>query len=124
MSTTVLVIEDADDMRDMLSTILSRYGYQVEEARDGLEGIKIARALHPAAIILDLMMPMAAGDFALGFLRSTPELKNTPVIVVSAHPKAQEIGEKLGAQAILGKPFDMRQLRSLLETYIPKDETL
>lgn len=104
---TALVIEDAPEMRDLLEGVLTRMGFDVVVATNGLDGIKLAQALQPALIILDLMMPLAAGDFALGFFRSTVGLRDIPVIVTSAHPNAQKISEQLGAQICLEKPFDV-----------------
>ncbi len=115
---TVLIIEDADENRQMLRTYLGKLGYDVVEAANGLEGIKAAKAHIPSIILLDLMMPVAQGDLTLGFMRSTPELRNIPVIVTSAHPNAERIAQQLGANACLMKPFQLSDLRDLLQQMI------
>jgi CheY-like chemotaxis protein len=120
---TILVIEDAEEMRDMLRNFLSRMNYEVFEANDGLEGIKMAQSLRPDLIVLDLMMPVAAGDLALGFIRSTETLRKTPVIVTSAHPNARNIATQLGANACLGKPFHMNELKDLITELVPNTPT-
>ncbi len=116
---TILVIEDAEELRQMLCTYISQLQYEVYEAGDGLEGIKVAQAIKPDLILLDLMMPVASGDLALGFIRCTKGLERTPVIVVSAHPNAERIAEQLEADAYLKKPFRLHQLRELLQQLIP-----
>ncbi len=115
----ILVIEDAEEMRELLRNFLRRMNYQVAEANDGLEGIKMAQALRPDLIVLDLMMPIASGDLTLGFIRSTESLKKIPVIVTSAHPNARNIAAQLGANACLDKPFHMNELRELVEQFAP-----
>jgi CheY-like chemotaxis protein len=116
---TILIIEDAEEMRELLRNFLSRMNYEVKEATDGLEGIKMAQSLRPDLIVLDLMMPVAAGDLTLGFLRSTESLKKIPVIVTSAHPNARSIAAKLGANACLDKPFHMNELKDLIAQLVP-----
>lgn len=110
----VLIIEDSDEMRHVLSTYLSRMGYEIAEACDGLDGLKVAKARIPSLIILDLMMPVASGDFTLGFIRSTESLRHIPVIIASAHPRARAIAEKLDA-ACLKKPFGFPELQAAIE---------
>jgi two-component system, cell cycle response regulator DivK len=117
---TILVVEDAEEMRQLLRDFLGRLNYEVVEATDGLEGIKMAQALRPDLIVLDLMMPVAAGDLTLGFLRSTESLKKIPVIVTSAHPNARNIASKLGANACLDKPFHMNDLKDLIAELVAK----
>jgi DNA-binding response OmpR family regulator len=103
----------------MLCSYISQLHYDVYEAGNGLEGIKLAQALKPDLIILDLMMPVASGDLTLGFVRSTRGLEKTPVIVVSAHPNADRIAEQLHANACLKKPFRLRELAALLQELAP-----
>jgi CheY-like chemotaxis protein len=115
---TILIIEDTDEMRTMLSSFLNRVGYETLEATNGLDGIKMARAHTPALILLDLMMPVAQGDLALGFIRSTAGISHIPVIVTSAHPGARRIAEQLGANDCLMKPFNLPELRDKINALI------
>jgi DNA-binding response OmpR family regulator len=119
---TILIIEDTQELRAMLSILVNRMGYEAAEAADGLEGIKMAQAIKPTLIILDLMMPLAAGDLTLGFLRSTEALKHIPVIVASAHPKAKEISAKLGADVCLEKPFNFDELKGWIQKLGPIEQ--
>lgn len=115
---TVLIVEDDPDLREIMSIVVGYLGYEAVTAGDGLEGLKMARSVKPDLIILDLMMPTAGGDLTLGFMRSTESMKHIPVIVISAHQKADVIGEKLDAQAIIRKPFDMEHLREQIRYYV------
>ncbi len=115
----ILIIEDSVELRQMLCAFISQLQYEVYEAGDGLEGIKMAQAVKPDLILLDLMMPVASGDLALGFIRSTKDLEKTPVIVISAHPNAERIAEQLAANACLKKPFRLHELAALLQELVP-----
>lgn len=110
----ILIIEDADELRDMMTTLVERMGYEVIVAADGLEGVKMAKSDQPDLIILDLMMPVASGDLTLGYIRSTEGMKDVPVVVVSAHPSARSIAEKLEAYCI-EKPFGFPELKKLID---------
>jgi two-component system response regulator RpaA len=116
---TILIIEDVQELREMLANFVHRLGYEAVEAKDGLDGIKLAQAYKPSLIILDLMMPLASGDLTLGFIRSTEGLKEIPVLVASAHPKAREIAEQLGAEACLEKPFGFPELQEKIAQLLP-----
>jgi diguanylate cyclase len=115
---TILIIEDTDDMRTMLGTFLRRSGFEILEAVNGLDGIKMAKTYVPSLVLLDLMMPVAQGDLALGFIRSTAELRHIPVIVTSAHPNAMRIAEQLGANDCIIKPFSLGELREKIDALI------
>lgn len=83
MSNKVLVIDDEEDVRMFLTTILRKNGYQTLTAPNGIEGLEIARREHPDLITLDLMMPKKSGtDFYRNLVRDK-DLKDTPVIVIS-----------------------------------------
>ncbi len=92
----------------MLKMVLERAGYEVHACYDGVQALYQASALQPNLIILDLMMPWASGDAVLGFLRSTESLKQTRVLVMSAHPDGERIARQLEANGYLQKPVDMR----------------
>ena len=103
----ILLVDDEPDMVQVWKLFLRRSGHEIEEAHDGLEALHITKTFLPDLIILDLMMPMAAGDLVLGFIRSTTELNNTHVIVISAHPRGEQLAGDLGADGFLAKPVQM-----------------
>jgi CheY-like chemotaxis protein len=107
---TILVAEDSPDARQLMRDLLEGMGHDVLEAKDGLEGVKVALTERPDLIIMDLMMPAASGDSALRFMRGTPGLETLPVIVVSAHPDIARIARQNGADAWVPKPVSIREL--------------
>jgi CheY-like chemotaxis protein len=109
--TSVLVIEDDFDLRDALVPILEYEGHRVVSAANGREALDRLHAMSPPSVILlDLMMPVMNGeDFRAEQLRD-PRLAAIPVVVVSAHQKAEEQAARMGAIGCLKKPFDVEDL--------------
>lgn len=114
----VLVVEDSADARLLLRDLLEGLHHNVTEAEDGLEAVKIALTNRPDLIVLDLMMPTASGDSALRFMRGTPELKDLPVLVVSAHPDVAWIAKQNGADAWVAKPITIKELSQKIEAVL------
>ncbi|MDQ3709292.1 MAG: response regulator [Actinomycetota bacterium] len=115
----VLVIEDDRGVRELMVDILSAEGFQVRTAGDGLEGLLKLQVLHPAALVLDIMMPDVGGLRVLDQLAS--EHAEVPVIVVTGKPAAAaEARQRLGPRNVFDKPFDLaafvERLREVAET--------
>jgi CheY-like chemotaxis protein len=92
----------------LLTNYLSKNGYAVVPARNGAEAIDLARRLRPAAITLDILLPDTDGLEVLATLRSLPETREIPVVVVSIADN-RELGFSLGAAGWLMKPVDREQ---------------
>ncbi len=107
-ATTVLVVEDDFDLRDALVPILEYDGHKVVSAGNGQEALDRLRAMPPPSLILlDLMMPVMNGEeFRAEQLRD-PRLASIPVLVVSAHARAEECATRIGAAGCLRKPLDI-----------------
>ena len=114
----ILIIEDQDDVRDMFKMMLEHQGHEVSLAVDGVNGLH-SLGQQPDLVLLDLSMPMAGGELVLNYVRNTPELNNTRVVVVSAMPNAEEMAEKLGADACLKKPVSIEALTATLRRVLP-----
>ena len=84
MAKKILIVDDELDVRTFLSTLLETSGFKPITATDGKEGMEVARKKKPAAVILDVMMPNESGIGMYRELKSDPELKDIPVIMVSA----------------------------------------
>lgn len=84
MAKKVLVVDDELDMRIFITTLLETNGYRPLSAEDGLQGLEMARQKNPSLIILDVMMPKKSGINLYRELKSTPDLKAIPVIMLSA----------------------------------------
>ena len=115
-SGTVLVIDDDDDARDLLSRFLEREGYNVATAPGGEEGLRLAKEIKPAVITLDVMMPSMDGWAVLSNLKQDPELAAIPVIMLTI-VEEEQMGLALGASEYLTKPIDWEKLSGILEKY-------
>ena len=110
-ATRVLVVEDDPSVRGLLQTLLSAEGYDVTTASDGLAGLVKAASVHPALMLLDLMMPDLGGVRVLEEVREDPELSKTPVIVVTGKIDAVPgMRALLGEDRVFVKPFAVAEL--------------
>ncbi|MGA7874268.1 MAG: response regulator [Desulfoferrobacter sp.] len=87
MAKKVLVVDDELDIRVFMTTLLETSGYKPIAAEDGQQGLEAARKHKPALIIMDIMMPKESGIHMYRELKNDPELKEKPVIIVSALSK-------------------------------------
>jgi signal transduction histidine kinase/CheY-like chemotaxis protein len=110
---TVLVIDDDPTARELIMTHLVSNGFTVETAANGVDGLKRARMLRPAAITLDIMMPDLDGWAVLAALKTDPMLADIPVVIVSIVDE-QRRGVALGAAGYLTKPINRERLVRLL----------
>jgi CheY-like chemotaxis protein len=83
----ILIVDDEMDMRIYISTVLKTGGYNPVVTREGGEGIRKAREIQPDLIILDVMMPGEGGADMYRQLKTSPDLKDIPVIMLSAVKK-------------------------------------
>ena len=110
---SVLVVDDESDIREAVTELLADEGYQVMNAGDGAEALRKARAFHPSIVLLDLMMPGMSGWEFCAERKSDPELRQIPVIILSAVGHAQG----LDAALYLEKPFELADLLSAVKTH-------
>lgn len=85
----ILIVEDNDELRCLYKDALSANGFEVIEAIDGQSAIDLALTQRPALVLLDLMLPRQGGLGVLRIMRSLPELKLMPVIVLTALPNPE-----------------------------------
>jgi adenylate cyclase len=109
----VLVIDDDATARELISDHLKAEGFTVVTAAGGVEGLKLAKALRPTAITLDVMMPDLDGWSVLTALRQDAELADIPVIMVTIVDEHRR-GIALGAAGYLTKPIDRERLHRLV----------
>jgi DNA-binding NtrC family response regulator len=110
MDQRVLVIDDEEKIRAILQAILAHEGYEVQGAKDGIEGLRLAVATRPAVVIVDLQMPRMDGLETLVELRAS--VPDAVPIILTAHGSIASAVEaiKQGAYDYLTKPFDNEQL--------------
>lgn len=109
----VLVTDDDDTIRAVVKLMLEREGYEVIEAKNGREAFQmIEQASPPDIIILDLMLPYVDGLQVIKKIRSHPEWKRVPVIMLSANASEKDVVNlfKAGANDYVTKPFNPREL--------------
>jgi two-component system response regulator CpxR len=116
----VLVVDDDPSIRRMIVAALKRDGYTFCEAPNGKEALEMMRKEHPNVVVLDLMMPVLSGWDVLQARELEPELKQIPVIVISAN-RAPEVATAVdkGICAFLPKPFDIGALSALVRSCLP-----
>jgi signal transduction histidine kinase/DNA-binding response OmpR family regulator len=105
----ILLIDDDQEVRKILSELLGLSGYATIEAASGQSGLTLAAQLKPDLILLDIMMPQMDGWTVLKKLQSSPELADIPVIVLSAVSDT-DMALSLGAVSVLRKPADAARL--------------
>ncbi len=114
----VLLVDDEQDLLTFLSALFTDHGYQPVTALDGLECVQKARSEKPDLITLDMTMPKQSGVKTFRELKDDPELKDIPVIVITA------IGENMGdflkgrrqippPEGFMSKPIDQKELMEM-----------
>jgi PAS domain S-box-containing protein len=116
----VLVIDDDGNARALLSRFLTREGFVVRCAADGESGLKLARELHPRAILLDVMMPHMDGWAVLTALKADPDVADIPVIMQTI-VREKGLAFSLGAADYLTKPIQWPRLKKVLDRYRTTD---
>jgi CheY-like chemotaxis protein len=109
MSKRVLLVDDEDDIREVAGMSLETVaGWSILAARSGREGLKIAAAEKPDAILLDVMMPDMDGPSTFKNLQENEATKSIPVIFLTAKAQTREQRgfRELGAHGVISKPFD------------------
>jgi CheY-like chemotaxis protein len=118
---TVLVVEDDDDIRLAMRLALEAFGYNVVEACDGVEAVEAAWRTCPGIILMDLSLPLLDGLTATRRIREDPQMKNVPIVAVTAHNESQFRINALaaGCTAYTTKPVDFDWLNELLGQLLP-----
>ena len=116
----ILIVEDNEMNRDMLSRRLARRGYEIAVAVDGEQGLALARAEPPALILMDMSLPGLDGWEATRRLKSMPETRAIPVIALTAHAMAgdREKAVAAGCDDFDTKPVDFPRLLEKIRALI------
>ena len=120
----ILVIEDNLEVLENLGEILELYGYEVQEAKDGKEGVECALKNPPDIILCDVMMPQLDGFGVLNILSKKPATADIPFIFLTAKSEKEDFrrGMNLGADDYITKPFYKDELLQVIETRLKKSE--
>jgi CheY-like chemotaxis protein len=104
----VLVVDDDEVIRQLITLNLELEGFEVYEAVDGADALRMVAEVRPAVVTLDVMMPNLDGWDAAARLRSDPATADVKVVLLSARAQEADVrrGTRLGVDAYLTKPFD------------------
>lgn len=118
--TTILIVEDNEMNRDMLSRRLARRGYEIVLAVDGETGVDVARSTMPDLILMDMSLPVVDGWEATRRLKADAALKHIPVIALTAHAMANDREKALeaGCDDYDTKPIDLPRLLEKIEALL------
>ena len=114
----VMVIEDEEAIAMMLSYNLEKEGYKVEVVSNGMHAVKEVERLKPSVILLDWMLPEISGVEICRIIRSKPEIKNIPIIMLTAKSQEEDIikGLSSGADDYVTKPFSIPEVMARVKT--------
>jgi len=118
----ILLIEDEADMVYALNLQLEAINCEVLSARDGQAGLDMARKEKPDLIILDLMLPKIDGYKICRLLKFDEKYKKIPIIMFTARAQEQDkkLGQEVGADAYITKPFDSKALLDKISALLKK----
>ena len=119
----ILLVEDNEMNRDMLSRRLGRLGYQLVVAVDGREGLAMARSEAPQLILMDMALPVLDGWEAARQLKAAPETQGIPIIALTAHAIVgdREKALEAGCDDYATKPIDLPQLLEKIGSLLGKE---
>jgi CheY-like chemotaxis protein len=119
----ILYVEDNEDNIFMLTNRLKRKGYEVIVARDGAQGVEMARRECPALVLMDLGLPVLDGWEAIRQLKTAAETSTIPIIALSAHAMAadRERTFDAGCDDFDTKPVDLPRLLQKIEALLPEE---
>jgi len=118
--TTILLVEDNELNRDMLSRRLSKRGYSVEVSIDGAQAIKMAQSLHPDLILMDVDLPVIDGLEATRRLKADEQTRTIPVLALTANAMAgdEERALAAGCDDYDSKPVDIPRLLAKIQALV------
>ncbi|MAH97926.1 MAG: two-component system response regulator [Euryarchaeota archaeon] len=116
----ILIVEDNEMNRDMLSRRLMRKGFEVVMAEDGQEGVDMSISENPDLILMDLSLPIMDGWQATTTIKNSEKTKNIPIIVLTAHAMAgdREKALEAGADEYDTKPIEFKRLLGKIKDFL------
>jgi two-component system OmpR family response regulator len=117
---TILIVDDEREIRELLRYNLEKQGYRVLLAKDGEEGLERIFATHPDLVLLDLLLPGLNGLEVLREVRSEPSTRDTPVLLLTARGAEMDklLGFERGADDYITKPFSPREVLARVDAVL------
>jgi len=113
----ILIVEDDPQVARLIALVLKRHGHETMAVADGQSALAKARETKPALIFADLTIKGMAGDVLCHTLKSQPETREIPFVIVSGDRDLTEKAKQCGADASLGKPFEFDELIEIVKRY-------
>jgi two-component system, cell cycle response regulator DivK len=125
MSKRILIVEDQEDNRTILRDVLSTVGYDLIEAFNGEDAVRLAQSERPDLILMDIQLPLMDGYEATRRIKATPELNAIPIIAVTSYALSGDEAKAraAGCAAYVAKPFSPRQLLARVREFLPDATT-
>lgn len=120
MSKRILVIEDTEDNRRILRDLLTHAGFELIEATDGEQGIRLAAEQRPDLILMDIQLPIIDGYEATRRIKANPDLRHIPIIAVTSYALSgdEERAAAAGCNGYIAKPFSPRQILAQIRAFL------
>jgi CheY-like chemotaxis protein len=124
MTTTILAVEDDEDLRALLCFILEAQGDAVATAENGLEALALVHERMPDLILLDVRMPVMSGsEFAAEYHARYGQGPRAPIIVMTAAEHASRRSAEIGANDFLAKPFSYEELVAVVKRHVEESRS-
>ena len=120
MGKTILIVEDEPRNLKLLRDLLQRFGYEILEAQDGEQGVKIAGEKIPNLILMDIMMPKMDGLEATRIIKADIKTKHIPIIALTSYAMKgdRERTIEAGCDGYIAKPIDIKEVLKTIEHYL------
>ena len=121
MANRILIVEDQEDNRMIMRDVLSSAGFDLIEAVNGEDGVKLAHSERPDLILMDIQLPIIDGYEATRQIKGSTVLKSIPIIAVTSYALSgdQAKARAAGCDGYISKPFSPRELLARVREYLP-----
>ena len=120
MTKTILIVEDEPRNMKLLHDLLQRFGYEIIEASDGEQGVKLAGEKIPDLILMDIMMPKMDGLEATRIIKADEKTKHIPIIALTSYAMKgdREKTIEAGCDGYIAKPIDIKEVLKAIEHFL------
>ena len=120
MAKTILIVEDEPRNLKLLRDLLQRFGYEILEASDGEQGVKLAGEKIPDMILMDIMMPKMDGLEATRIIKADEKTKHIPIIALTSYAMKgdREKTIEAGCDGYIAKPIDIKEVLKAIEHFL------
>lgn len=123
MSKRILIVEDNELNMKLFTDLLEAHGYEIEQSREGLKALDLARSFKPNLILMDIQLPEISGLEVTKWLKDDDELKDIPIVAITAFAMREDerrIREG-GCQAYIPKPIAIPSFLATIQEFIRED---